>query len=317
MIHFATRRSLNSQTNQFTNNFGEVTRHVRLKPRPDGKLAGSTMPVADWAAEVWSRSQSGDVAIYVHGFNTPFAYGLGTIRRIEAGLKQQHFNGAVVGFAWPSQGKLFNPSWPAFGGLTTYRTDKIMAKKSAIYLVKDVIWPLQAVNPGGRVHLIAHSMGTYLTLRGFSQFEDMAGPLPKSWQIEQALFVAGDIDRDWMKKGAWGASTMERRTSRLTNYHSMKDEVLDISWKAFNGGRERAGQHGIGARAPKGSHDVSGTTRYFSQFEPRDRTTRLSHRWYFEESGWFKDAAMTLTGKQADQMPTRQAGGEEGQRLKP
>jgi len=317
MIHFATRRSYNSSSGSFTNNFAEVTRYVKLKPQDNGTLVGTTLPIEAWASEVWQRSASDDVVIYVHGFNTPFFFGLGSVRRIERGLRAQGFRGVVIGYAWPSQGKLFNPSWPASGGLTTYRKDRTMAKKSAPFLVQDVIWPLQKAKPNGRIHLMAHSMGTYLTLRGFSEFGDSAGPLSGSWGIEQALFVAADADRDWMSKGAWGGMTMDRRSVRLTNYHSMEDDVLDISWKLFNGLRERAGQHGVGSSGSKQTIDVSGTKRYLKQYEKRERTTRKSHRWYFEEPGFLKDAAITLTGKAASAMPTREAGGEEGQRLKP
>ena len=107
-----------------------------------------------------------------------------------------------------------------------------------------------------------------------------------------------------MVKGAWGALVMAKRCDRLTNYFNVHDEVLSLSKGFVNGGRERAGRAGLPDPVPANHQDLYCAR----QFETKvaNKSDFNSHRWYFADDGFFRDAALTISGTAAAAMPTRQ-----------
>jgi esterase/lipase superfamily enzyme len=240
---------------------------------------------------------SRDVVIFVHGFNTDQSEMLARMAKIEAGLKGQGYPGAVIGFDWPSD-----------GAVLAYGRDRADAKRVARYLVLDGIALLLAVRPRLNLHLLAHSMGAYVILRGFSDIGDnVAGA--GTWKLGQAVWCSADVYRDWMADGAWGRLVMDRRVTRLTNFYSRADEVLNLSGTFLNFGRRRAGRDGLPNAIPSSLVDVYSTAQYqdkvdltgVSDFEQ----TLLSHAWWFDDEGFYRDVALTLAGRVASNMPTR------------
>lgn len=286
MIHFFSRRAFDTKTGTFTANPAVKTRYVRNETAPGGAGHGSIIDRDTWLAEVVAAAATPDILIHVHGYNIEHAEMLARHRTVAAGLKAQGFDGAVVSFDWPSDGSALR-----------YNRDRSDAKTVAEFCVTDGIFALQQAAPNHRIHVLAHSMGAYLTLRGFSG-------IGGNWRVGQVLFVAADVDRDWMRKGAWGALVMDKHCTRLTNYFNIHDEVLNLSRGFVNGGRDRAGLSGLPASIPASHCDLYCA----EQFETKvaDKSDFNSHRWFFEDQGFYRDAALTLAGQAADAMPTRQ-----------
>lgn len=295
MTLFFSRRTYNASTKKFTNNPASVTRYVRLTsgPNANGSWGGGVISKDDWMARARAEGTTNEITIYVHGFNTRQIDNLRRMDKIRDGLRQQGYRGALVAYDWPSSGTV-----------TAYDSDKRHAKQTAEHLVADGILPLLALTPQPRVNLIAHSMGAYLILRALSEFDDAAGPGSGAWRLNEAMFIAGDADRRWFGKGAWGALLMAHRANRFTNYFSQLDDVLNAAVPA-NGFRARAGRSGMPPGIHKNHVDIYSHEQYLKDVDGPNRTVLNSHRWWFDNDKFYKDAAMTLAGRDALSMPTR------------
>lgn len=289
---FVTRRSYNASTRRFTHNRATVTRHVSVPEgvSPDGD---HIVDQATWLSLVKQQAQGGEVLVYVHGFNTEQSEMLERRRKIELGLAAAGWSGLVVAYDWPSDGTIWS-----------YLSDRNDAKHTAPYLIIDLIGPLLNLRPQPRVHLLCHSMGAYLTLRGFSGVGDGGSPGTVPWGVGEVAFVAADADKPWMESGAWGALVMDLRSERLTNYYSTFDKVLDLS-EGIVHGQQRAGRNGLPVAIPARFHDVYCGAQYEAKVPPAGKTLRGSHLWYFNDPGFYDDLARTLRGDDPAAMPTR------------
>lgn len=295
MTLFFSRRSYNSTTQKFTNNASAVTRYLTVTAQASdgGTWSGGTMTQANWLDQVSSQMQSNDVLIYVHGFNTSQPDMLRRAAKIEAGVRAHGYRGAVVSYDWPSD-----------GSVVKYKSDRHDAKKTAPHLVSDGIAPLLNLPSRPKVHIIAHSMGTYLTLRALSDFGDSVGPGQGSWSLDQIMFVSADVDQAWMEKGAWGGLVLKERSHRFTNYYSQLDEVLNLAG-GFIHGRPRAGRRGLPIPLHAKHIDVYCNEQYKRDVPSADRTVPYSHRWWFDNDGFYKDVAQTIAGVDENGMNTR------------
>ncbi|MCE8006642.1 alpha/beta fold hydrolase [Aestuariivita sp.] len=298
MALFFSRRTFNAQQKKFTNNPAALTRYVAITgTNPGGGgWAGGILSRDNWLAQVRQAGGTRDVVIYVHGFNTSQADMLRRMERMETGLRAHGYTGAVVSYDWPSDGSVLN-----------YNRDRSDAKEVAQYLVKDGMVPLLGMSPKPRVHLMAHSMGALVVLRGFSDFGDAIGPGQGAWSADQVIFAAGDVDSVWLERGAWGSLVLNQRSRRFTNYYSGRDRVLALSGGLINGGRERVGHVGMPSLLATGHQDVYCNEQYKKDVPTSDQTMTYSHRWWFDNDGFLQDMALTLSGRAADQMPTRRA----------
>ncbi len=280
-----TRRTLNRETGKFTNNFSpSTTRYLKVTTTTGGAKKGHIILYDDWLADVKAQAGSADILIWVHGFNTPQSSMLKRQRKIEDGLRSNGFDGAVVGFDWPSDGI------PA-----AYVPDRRDAAKSAEPMVRDGIMRLRNSLPGHNIHLIAHSMGVYLTLIGL-------GKVPGS-RVDQMVFVAADYDADKMKPNLPAGKVVEKRSARLTNYFSTKDRVLNFATGTIQFGDERLGRVGFPSPGPSNGVNLNCTEVYDTHVTSNGMT--LSHRWYFDDERFLTDAALTISGKADSTMPTR------------
>lgn len=287
MALYFSRRSYNAQTRKFTNNAASVTRYVQMT----SSTSGGIISQADWLQQVRQAGGTREVLIYVHGFNTSQSDMLDRLGKIENGLQANGFRGAVVAYDWPSDGVL-----------DAYDRDRTDAKRVAPHLVGDGMLPLLGMSPRPKVHILAHSMGALVVLRAFSDFGDSAGG---GWAADQVMFASGDVDSAWLEKGAWGGLVLDRRAARFTNYYSGRDRVLSIPGELFNKGRPRAGQAGMPPLVTDGHWDIYCNEQYVRDVPSSDQTLTYSHRWWFDNDGFYKDVALTVAGRDATTMPTR------------
>ncbi|MCC3244183.1 alpha/beta hydrolase [Methylocystis sp. WRRC1] len=172
------------------------------------------------AAHVSGRvGVSRDILLYVHGFNT----GLDEARfRLAQIVADGSFSGVAAMFTWNSRGGLFN-----------YESDKEAATVSRDALEKLLLGLAQT--PGvGRVHILAHSMGAWLTmetLRGVA----IAGHPDLDGRLGEVMLAAPDID----------LNVFRQQIARLDPHHvsifvASNDRALSISSR-IAGDRPRLG----------------------------------------------------------------------------
>lgn len=296
MALFFTRRAYNSKTKKFTNNPASLTRYVTItKKSASGKiLSGGSVKLDDWIEMVRDDGGEKGVLIYVHGFNTSQIDMLKRLDKIEQGVKANGFKGSVIAFDWPSNGNVL-----------AYDADRRDAKEVAPHLVGEGIIPLLEGLSSPKIHIIAHSMGGLVVLRGFSDFGDSAGGSGKIWSLDQITFASADVDSAWLEKGAWGDLVLNKRSKRFTNYYSGKDRVLALADGLINGGRDRAGHSGMPSLTSSNHWDVYCDEQYLRDVPKSKRSMTRSHRWWFENDEFYEDLGLTLAGKDATKMKTR------------
>ncbi|MGA2793968.1 MAG: alpha/beta fold hydrolase [Roseiarcus sp.] len=149
-----------------------------------------------------------DILVFVHGFNTSFEEARWRGGQIAA---DSHFGGVPILFTWPSRGELLG-----------YASDKdsATASRDALeQLLEDL-----AKTPGlGRIHILAHSMGCWLSMEALRQIA-IAGSRDLSGHLGEVMLAAPDIDLDVF------ASQMARiRPAKVTVFATANDRALSLS----------------------------------------------------------------------------------------
>lgn len=132
------------------------------------------------AAVAKDTKGSGEVIVFVHGYNTNYQEAVYRVAQLE---KDSGFPGAVVAFAWPSQGAL--TGYVADRESTTYSRDYLESTLNGI-----------ARTPGvRRIHVIAHSMGNWLAVETLRQAKIRGNSafIPK---LGEVFLMSPDIDVD-------------------------------------------------------------------------------------------------------------------------
>ncbi len=302
MNYFYSRRAYNSQTGYFTNHCAASTSYVGLGPSDGTVSRGGLLTAQKWADAVMGQSGNGHVVIYVHGFNTKQAAMLSTLNALKTGLAGAGFGAAVAAFDWPSDGVMSS---------SAYTRDRRDAETVAAHMVLDGVKLLQEHTPSAKVHIVAHSMGAYATVHGWGTVGHRYYPA----KVDQAVFVASDVDQNRMLKHAIGGQVMQQRCNRLTHYYSSEDMILDMSGKYLNSGTKRSGRHGLGPWPAPTFKDVSCVDRYLSANPKRTRTESHSHSWYFKDDRFYEDLAKTLAGDSDKTLSTRERMENGDQRL--
>ena len=136
---------------------------------------------SDRVAQVYESTNEQDVILHVHGFNVSFRAGAFRAAQLKS---DTGFEGPVFYFSWPSNAKL-----------TEYFNDQVDGDVSARALANFMLQMRAEVPQGGKIHVIAHSMGT----RVFSQAaallrESEAWPTTGDGALGAVILAAGDLD---------------------------------------------------------------------------------------------------------------------------
>lgn len=169
-----------------------------------------------------------DVLLYVHGFNTGYDEARFRLAQI---VQDGRFGGVPVLFTWPSTNNLLD-----------YGAAKENATVSRDALAK-VIRQLTETPDVGRVHILAHSMGAWLTMEALRQ-DAIAGSPKLSERLGDVMLAAPDID----------LNVFRQQLARLDPSHvfvlvSANDRALSLS-RTLAGDRPR-----LGALDPKNGTD--------------------------------------------------------------
>jgi esterase/lipase superfamily enzyme len=209
---------------------------VRLSA-PDRSLIGKVSSVItdDWAVTAVPQVETGpgaagafaqaalgrDVLIYVHGYRESFQSAALSAAKLSDGIR---FRGASGLFTWPSAAATFD-----YG----YDRESALWSRDGF---EDLLKALANSPSGGRINIVAHSMGTLLTLETLRMLRAEAGEAAMA-RIGAVVLAAPDIDIDLFTSAV---ERMGSDVSKITVISSTKDRALELSG-AIAGGIVRAG----------------------------------------------------------------------------
>ena len=205
---------------------------ARLAPPSDDRFSLTAVGLDDWriqsievapqVGELLERATSGrDVLIYVHGFNQTFEMAALDAARLSDGVK---FRGETLAFSWPSRAKLFDYA---------YDRESAMWSRDAL---QEVLEGLMASPTIGRIHIVAHSIGTMLTLEALRQVYARRGETAAD-RIGAVVFASPDIDMDVFSSSIPRIGPLAPKITVIT---ATNDRALELSgWIA--GGVTRVG----------------------------------------------------------------------------
>jgi esterase/lipase superfamily enzyme len=159
-----------------------------------------------------------DVLIFVHGFNNGPDYARLRFAQIVA---DSHFGGVPVLFTWPSRQKLL-----------AYGSDREAATQSRDPLEK-LLRGLAATPGVGRVHVMAHSMGTWLAMETLRQVS-IAGDPTLGGKLGEIMLAAPDLDL-----GVFEQQMARLPGARVSVFAASNDRALSLS--STLSGRARLG----------------------------------------------------------------------------
>jgi len=206
--------------------------HVHLTPPGTDGFSFAAIGGGDWAIERVEpmRGQLGDliaevqersVLVYIHGFRNTFE---------GAALDAAQLSDAV-GFS----GDTMIFSWPSKAGLFDYVSDResAMWSRDAFERVLDA---MMLSRSRGRVHLVAHSLGTMITLEGLRQIYARYGDTAAD-KIGAVVFASPDLDIDVFTSSIERLGSLARKITIVT---ATNDRALALS-RRIAGGITRVG----------------------------------------------------------------------------
>jgi esterase/lipase superfamily enzyme len=206
--------------------------HAKLTPPNDGRFSLSSVGLDDWRldaiepvpqiGDLLGQSTGGrDVLVYVHGFNQTFETAVLDAARLSDGIR---FRGDTMAFSWPSKASLLD-----YG----YDRDSAMWSRDALEKVLDGLM----AGPGvGRLHIVAHSIGTMLAMEALRQLYAHQGDMVAD-RLGAVVFASPDIDMDVFSSSVEHIGPIARKITVLT---ATNDRALAVSrWMA--GGMTRVG----------------------------------------------------------------------------
>ncbi|ACA16575.1 protein of unknown function DUF900 hydrolase family protein [Methylobacterium sp. 4-46] len=204
---------------------------------PDRSLVGKVAAAVsgDWSIASAPRIETGpnaatafadatlgrDVLLYVHGYRESFESAAISAARLSDGIR---FRGVSGLFTWPSAGSTLD-----YG----YDRESALWSRDAL---EDLLRALSGPLGGGRVHVVAHSMGTLITLETLRMLRADAGEAAIG-RIGAVVLAAPDIDIDLFTKGV---ERLGPDAARITVISSTHDRALAVSG-SLAGGVPRAG----------------------------------------------------------------------------
>lgn len=179
-------------------------------------------PVQGAPARSFAESLRGrDTLLFVHGFNMTFERAAYDATALSAGIG---FVGNTALYSWASK-----------GGLLDYGYDRESALLARDPLAEVLAATLQD-EFAARTHLVAHSMGTLVTLEALRTYHDRYGD--KGFEnIGAIVLAAPDVDADVFRAAI---EKLARIRSKITVITATNDRALDIS-------RRLAGNARVGA----------------------------------------------------------------------
>ena len=206
---------------------GEIERASFGKDNPDYHFTVAAfrgLEDSEFRAEIASHlsgriGSNRDVLLYVHGFNTSYDEARFRLAQV---VTDGRFGGVPVLFTWPASGSLFD-----------YEAAKESASASRDALAQ-ALMELGDLPDVGRIHILAHSMGSWLVMEALRQ-DAIAGKPDLNGKLGDVMLAAPDID-----VGVFRAQISKLSTSHISVLVSANDRALSLS-RRLAGDRPRVG----------------------------------------------------------------------------
>ncbi|WP_243375219.1 alpha/beta hydrolase [Microvirga solisilvae] len=206
-----------------------VYAEARLTPPSESLIGGSGWSIAKVegvnrsnAAQAFAQAAFGrDLLLYIHGYRESFQTAATSTINLSQGIQ---FPGATGLFTWPSAASTFS-----------YVADREAAMWSRDSL-EDLLTAIAKTPSGGRINIVAHSMGTLLTLETLRMLRASGGESAME-RIGAVVLAAPDIDIDLFARGLERLGTDAKK---ITVISSTNDRALAVSSR-LAGGIVRAG----------------------------------------------------------------------------
>jgi esterase/lipase superfamily enzyme len=164
---------------------------------------------------------SGQVLVFVHGYNTRYEEAVYWLAQF---VHDANYKGTVVLFSWPSMGKA-----------RLYLADRESSTFSRDYL-EQTLRQLAALKEVKEVDILAHSMGTWLTVETLRQAK-LKGDGQFGGKLGDVILAAPDLDVNVFRTQLDVIGPLRRP---MTIVVSGDDKVLGLSTQ-LSGGVKRAG----------------------------------------------------------------------------
>lgn len=223
---------------------GEVQWPKKLPPNPErdfATLSTGKIDTAD-AARKWfaaHRKNNGRLLVFVHGFNSRYE---DAVYRFAQITHDSGTGAAPLLFTWPSRGSVF-----AYG----YDKESTNYSRSALESVLITAAEDKAV---GEITILAHSMGTWLTVESLRQMAIRKGRIPP--KISEVILAAPDLDIDVFRQQL---ADMGPDRPKFTIFVSRDDRALIVS-RRISGNVDRLGQVNIEDPAIRAQLESEGIT---------------------------------------------------------
>lgn len=205
---------------------------AKLGVPDESRLSLASVGLGDWrldrvepmsadVGDLVAQAGGGDVLIYVHGFKQTFETALLDAAHLSEGIR---FRGRTMVFSWPSKAGLFDYA---------YDRDSAMWSRDDF---ERVLSALVSAPGAGRVHIVAHSMGTMLSLESLRQLYARFGDTVTS-RIGAVVFAAPDIDMDVFSSAIHRIGPL---AGKITVIAATNDRALALSGQ-IAGGMTRVG----------------------------------------------------------------------------
>ncbi|RMH02930.1 MAG: alpha/beta hydrolase [Nitrospirae bacterium] len=291
--------------------FGTEPGPTRFLRVPSGEAPQPAHQIAkrEWIDAVLQRASTGtnpltgiptgDVLVFIHGYNNSPEISLQRHRRLEADLREAGYQGAVVSFDWPSAQSVLN-----------YLEDRDDAKATARRLRDDGISLFSTRQAKGceiNVHVLGHSTGAYVIREAFSQADEKRSIKETPWTVSQVALIGGDISSRSLSLLDARGKSLYRHCIRLTNYQNPYDWVLKLSNTKRFGVAPRVGRVGLPDDASSKAVNVD-CGPYFRTLdeEQAEYYGTFAHSWHIGNKVFAKDLCYTLQGNiDRARIPTR------------
>jgi esterase/lipase superfamily enzyme len=205
---------------------GEVQWPKKLPPDPSRDFATISANQFQTVDEVkaWyqrNKSASGRVLLFVHGFNTRYE---DAVYRYAQIAHDSETDATPVMFTWPSRGSVFDYGYDKES--TNYSRSALEALLSGAVAVPEI----------KEITVLAHSMGTWLTVEALRQMAIRHGAIPP--KISDVILASPDLDVDVFKQQI---VDMGPKRPKFTVFVSKDDRALTLS-RRISGNIDRLGQ---------------------------------------------------------------------------
>ena len=210
-----------------TNQRGDAVRYGRFGDAVDVKSAKgkmvATVPLGLEGEAVWwggltdaANLRKGRVLLYVHGYRETFASTSDDAAQI---ARLTGFDGPVIQYSWPSQGKLLSYAVDETNMYWDQRNfRRFLSKLAGQTWVKEII-------------IVSHSLGARLVIPAV-EYVDRTSTNSDSSNISNIILAAPDVDREDFERDIAEDVLSARRVNndrRITVYVSARDKALALS----------------------------------------------------------------------------------------